>query len=372
MIFIISVEAIGRFKDSSAGKQVAVARICTWPVEVGHAGDRRVPGAEPFVATRETTNRTRMWCNTSDRNQNTRTRTEQKMSTVAFIGLGNMGIGMAGRVLAAGHELHVYNRTASRAESLVRGGARQYSTPSEACAGADAVIAMVADDLASRTVWTGPSGILSASTVPGAFAVECSTLSHDWVMELAREAKRQGLRYIDAPVTGLPDAAATGELTLLVGASALDLEAARGLLGTISRRILHFGAIGTGTVYKLMINLLGAVQIASAAEGMAIAERAGLDLNIVAEAIATGQAASPQVARNCRRMVDGNDNRDIVFTPQLRLKDVDYALQLTRKLGIGSPFGALAGTAFRQLCELGFQQKNESAIMEVARRQAPK
>jgi 3-hydroxyisobutyrate dehydrogenase len=292
------------------------------------------------------------------------------MATVAFIGLGNMGIGMAGRVLAAGHELRLYNRTASRAESLVRKGARQFSTPNEACAGADAVISMVADDRASRAVWAGPSGILSAKTAPDAFAVECSTLSHDWVTELAGEAKHQGLRYIDAPVTGLPEAAATGELTLLVGAGTRDLEAVRGLLGAISHRILHFGAIGTGTVYKLMINLLGAVQIASAAEGMAIAERAGLDLGLVAEAIAMGQAASPQVTRNCRRMVDGNHDRDIVFTPHLRLKDVDYALQLTRKLGIGSPFGVLAGTAFRKLCALGFQQKNESAILEVARTQA--
>lgn len=293
------------------------------------------------------------------------------MATVAFIGLGNMGIGMAGRVMAAGHALHVYNRTASRAESLVRRGARHCATPSEACAGADAIISMVADDPASRAVWSGPGGILSAGTVPGAFAVECSTLSHDWVMELAGQVEHQGLRYIDAPVTGLPEAAAAGELTLLVGAGTRDLEAARSLLGAISQRILHFGAIGTGTVYKLMINLLGAVQIASAAEGMAIAERAGLDLGLVAEAIATGQAASPQVTRNCRRMANGNHDRDIVFTPRLRLKDIDYALQLTRKLGIGSPFGALAGAAFRQLCALGLQQKNESAILEVARNRAP-
>ncbi|HEX4050430.1 MAG TPA: NAD(P)-dependent oxidoreductase [Steroidobacteraceae bacterium] len=293
------------------------------------------------------------------------------MAIVAFIGLGNMGIGMAGRVLDAGHALHLYNRTASRGQSLVRRGASQYATPREACAGADAVISMVADDPASRAVWTGSSGILSASTVPGAFAVECSTLSHDWVMELAEEARHQGLRYIDAPVTGLPQAAAAGELTLLVGADTHDLEAARSFLGAISQRLLHFGAIGTGTAYKLMVNLLGAIQIASAAEGMAIAERAGLDLGLVAEAVATGQAGSPQVTRNCRRMADGNHDRDIVFTPQLRLKDVDYALQLARKLGVGSPFGALAGTAFQQLCALGFQHKNESAILEVARRQTP-
>ena len=280
-------------------------------------------------------------------------------------------MGMAARVLAAGHTLSVYNRTTSRADALVRQGARSCATPIEACAGADAVISMVSDDSASRAVWNGPSGILAASLTSGAFAIECSTLSHDWIMELAAQAKRKGLRYIDAPVTGLPDSAAAGELTLLVGADTGDLEAARSLLGALSRRILHFGVVGSGTVYKLMINMIGAVQIASAAEGMAIAERAGLDLRVVADAMATGQAASPQVTRNCRRMVEGHHDRDVVFTPQLRLKDVDYALKLTQKLRIGSPFGSLAGSAFRHLCALGFQQQNESAIFEVARSQVP-
>ncbi len=130
------------------------------------------------------------------------------------------------------------------------------------------------------------------------------------------------MRYIDAPVTGLPSAAAAGELTLLVGAAVEDLQACRALLEVLSNRIIHFGPIGTGTAYKLIVNLLGAVQIASAAESMALAERAGLDLAVVSDAIASGQAASPQVVRNTRRIVEGNHDRDVVFTPTLRLKDV--------------------------------------------------
>jgi 3-hydroxyisobutyrate dehydrogenase len=291
------------------------------------------------------------------------------MTKVAFIGLGNMGIGMAGRVLAAGLTLHVYNRTASRSRTLEGQGAKAFATPREACAGADAVISMVADDGASQAIWGGTDGVLAAHLGPGAFAIECSTLSRNWVVELAANAKSKGLRYIDAPVTGLPDTAAAGELTLLIGADGADLAAARGLLNTFSRRVIHFGAVGAGTAYKLIINLLGAVQIASAAETMAIAERAGLDPRTVADAIATGQAGSPQVIRNCQRMLEGDHNRDVVFTPQLRLKDVNYALQLTRELGIGSPFGSLAGSSYQQLCALGYQEANESAILEVARAQ---
>jgi 3-hydroxyisobutyrate dehydrogenase len=292
------------------------------------------------------------------------------MLTVAFLGLGKMGIGMAARVLAAGHTLHVYNRTTGRASALVQRGARLFPTPREACAGADAIISMVADDAASRALWCGPDGVL-ASPPPGGLAIECSTLSRAWVMELAAQAASRGLRYIDGPVTGLPDAAAAGELTLLVGADPADLAAARELLSAFSQRVIHFGGVGTGTAYKLIINLLGAVQIASVAESMAIAERAGLDLRTVADAIATGQAASPQVVRNSQRMVAGNHDRDIVFTPQLRLKDVRYALELARQLGIGSPFGSQAETAFRQMYELNLQDANESAILEVARLQTP-
>jgi 3-hydroxyisobutyrate dehydrogenase len=127
-----------------------------------------------------------------------------------------------------------------------------------------------------------------------------------------------------------------------------------------------------GTAYKLLANMLGAVQIASAAETMAIAEKVGLQLGAVANALATGQAASPQVIRNTRRIADGNHNRDILFTPQLRLKDVEYALRLARRFAIGSPFGALAGESFRQLCALHHEQVNESKVIEVSRMQSPK
>jgi 3-hydroxyisobutyrate dehydrogenase len=184
-------------------------------------------------------------------------------------------------------------------------------------------------------------------------------------------ARSRGLRYIDAPVTGLPDNAAAGDLTLLVGAEAGDLENARPLLNAFSQRVIHFGAVGTGTAYKLIINMLGAVQIASAAESMALAERAGLNLQVVAEAIAIGQAASPQVVRNTRRMVEGDRNPNITFTPRLRLKDVDYALRLARQLGLGTPFGALAARAFGQLCDTGQADMNESIVIDVARHERP-
>jgi 3-hydroxyisobutyrate dehydrogenase len=289
------------------------------------------------------------------------------MARIGFIGLGKMGLGMAGRLLAAGHSLHLFNRTASKAAPLVERGAGLYASAAAACQNADVVIVMVADDQASREVWLGRDGVLARPPKPGALAIECSTLSYDWVAELALAARARGFQYIDAPVTGLPDTAAAGDLTLLVGAEAAELEAARPILAAFSKRTIHFGAVGTGTAYKLIVNLLGAVQIASAAESMALAERAGLDLDVVATALASGQAASPQVIRNTRRMVEGDSDRSVIFTPRLRLKDVDYALRLANKLSLGTPFGSLAADAFRELCNMGRGEENESHVIEVAR-----
>jgi 3-hydroxyisobutyrate dehydrogenase len=285
---------------------------------------------------------------------------------VAFIGLGMMGAGMAARLIAAGHQVSVFNRTPSKAAALAAHGARLAASPADACQDVDAVFSMVSDDAASWAVWLGDEGVLSAGLPSGVLAIECSTLSHEWVMELARKVTGRGLRYIDCPVTGLPSSAAEGSLTLLVGADEADLAAARGLLETFSNRILRFGTVGTGTAYKLIINMIGAVQIAAAAEGMALARRAGLDLNAVVEAVSSGQAASPQVVRNVRRMADGDHDHNVVFTSALRLKDVEYALRLVQGLQMTAPFGQLAQQGLVELCKRGWALANESSIFEVA------
>ncbi|HET9863871.1 MAG TPA: NAD(P)-dependent oxidoreductase [Steroidobacteraceae bacterium] len=286
---------------------------------------------------------------------------------IAFLGLGKMGSGMAARLAAAGHTLAVYNRTASRAEALRKLGARVCDSPRAAAENADVIIGMTADDESSKSMWLAERGALAADNAPDALAIECSTLSHAWVLELAARVRERGFRYVDAPVTGLPDAAAAGTLTLLVGAEASDLDAARPVFASLAARVLHFGAVGQGTAYKLMVNLLGAIQIASAAEGMALAECAGLDPRLVADAIASGQAASPQVVRNVRRFVAGDHAAAVNFTPALRLKDVEYALRLARSLDVPQQFGEVAAGIYRRLCAAGFASDNESRVIDVVR-----
>jgi 3-hydroxyisobutyrate dehydrogenase len=262
------------------------------------------------------------------------------MRRVAFIGLGRMGHGMASRYLDAGFKVAVWNRSKAKAEDLITRGAQWATSPEDAAIDADAVVTMVADDEASRAVWLTRDGA-AATMKAGTLAIECSTVSYRHALDMARELRSRGLVYIDCPVTGLPEAAAAGKLTLLVGADAADLDKARPYLAPLCSTIRHFGAVGTGTVYKLINNLMGAVQIASLAEGIAIAERAGLDMKLVAEAMATGAVASPQVIRHSARMV-ARDFSGASFTAALRRKDAAYAVALAETLLPAVPVGRAA------------------------------
>jgi 3-hydroxyisobutyrate dehydrogenase-like beta-hydroxyacid dehydrogenase len=266
------------------------------------------------------------------------------MAHVAFIGLGRMGQGMAGRYLDRGFSVAVWNRSKAKADDLVGQGARWTNSPADAADGADAVVTMVADDEASRAVWVGKDGAAKTAKA-GALAIECSTVSYQHALELARDLRTRGLAYIDCPVTGLPDAAAEGKLTLLVGAEPADLERARPYLAPLGTTIRHFGPVGTGTVYKLINNLMGAVQIAGLAEGLAIAEQAGLDMKLVLEAIESDVTASPQVIRHSRRMVARNFS-GATFTAALRHKDAAYAVTLAESLLPDVPIGRATVQAY--------------------------
>ncbi|CAN7282821.1 NAD(P)-dependent oxidoreductase [Bradyrhizobium sp. LjRoot220] len=288
------------------------------------------------------------------------------MTTVAFIGLGRMGHGMAGRYLDAGFSVAIWNRSKAKAEDLITRGARWAASPADAADGADAVVTMVADDGASRAVWLGNDG--AATTMKsGTLAIECSTVSYQHALELSRELRGRGFVYVDSPVTGLPDAAAAGRLTLLVGAEPADLEQARPYLAPLSTTIRHFGAVGSGTVYKLINNLMGAIQIAGIAEGLAIAEQAGLDMKLVLEAIETGVAASPQVIRHSKRMAERNF-ADATFTAALRQKDAAYAVALAESLLSAPPIMGRAAVQSYDRAKAYAPDDDEGKMIEIVSR----
>jgi 3-hydroxyisobutyrate dehydrogenase-like beta-hydroxyacid dehydrogenase len=288
------------------------------------------------------------------------------MTKIGFIGLGRMGHGMAGRYLDAGFSVAVWNRSKAKAEDLIARGARWASSPADAADGADAVVTMVADDAASHAVWLGKDGAAGRMKAVS-LAIECSTVSHQHALDMARELRGRGLIYIDCPVTGLPQAAASGKLTLLVGAEAADLDRAKPYLAPIGDVVRHFGAVGTGTVFKLINNLMGAVQIASLAEGVAMAEQAGLDMNLVAEALATGAVASPQVIRHSKRMV-ARDFSGASFTSALRHKDALYAVKLAESLLAEPPLVGRAAVEAYARANVQMPDEDEGRMIEIVSR----
>ncbi|MDR3711391.1 MAG: NAD(P)-dependent oxidoreductase [Puia sp.] len=278
------------------------------------------------------------------------------MQTIAVLGLGRMGQGIASCLLRAGYTVRVWNRTREKAETLLGSGALWAESPAIAVRGAGAVISMVADDDASSAVWFGADegafagksgGGLDAMT-PGSFVIECSTLSAGHVARLYEKVASLGLRYIDCPVTGVPEMAGAGKLTLLTGADPVDLEQIRPVLDSFSVTTRHFGPVGAGTAYKLMINLMGAVQIAALAEGLALAEKLGLDRETVIAAIENSAAASPQVVRYTRKMAERNYATDPAFTLGLRHKDAIYAVALAKDVSSRVALGEVAASLFAE------------------------
>ncbi|MEH6402976.1 MAG: NAD(P)-dependent oxidoreductase [Sneathiella sp.] len=289
------------------------------------------------------------------------------MANIAFLGTGNMGIGMASQLIKAGHTLTAYNRTASKAAPLAELGAKIAETPREAAQNAEVIFTMVGDDTASNNVWNGKDGVLSGPITPGILAIECSTLSYEWVQKLSKNLIDHGLSYLDCPVTGLPTAAALGELTLLIGGDVETLAEAQPFLTPISNNQILFGPIGSGTAYKLIVNLMGSVQIAALAEGMLAAEKAGLNMERVAETLRSGACGSPQVHINTPAMVSGDHEKDVLFSAKWRLKDTDYGYKFAQKMGTSSNLAKESLKHFQKLVDAGFENSAGSKVIDVMR-----
>jgi len=289
------------------------------------------------------------------------------MARIGFLGTGNMGIGMAARLLEAGHRVRVFNRTKTKAAPLIEKGAVFADTPQQAAQGAEAIIAMVGDDVASRAIWLGDEGALAATPAKKAVIIECSTLSHDWVIELSRIVKDSGLSYLDCPVTGFPEAAASGELTLFLGGDKQTISLAQPYLTPLSVAQIHFGKVGAGTAYKLIVNLMGSIQIAAAAEGLLVAEKAGLDLDLVAKALGMGGSGSPQVTRNSKLMVEAEHDKNVMFNAYWRLKDTRYGVKFADKMGQQTPLGKVAEEIFQKLVDAGHGKLADSKVIDILR-----
>jgi 3-hydroxyisobutyrate dehydrogenase len=280
---------------------------------------------------------------------------------IAFFGLGIMGSGMARRLLINGFPLTVFNRNAEKSTPFAAEGALVAASPREAAAQADVIISMVADDSASRSLWLGDHGALAAVR-PGTVCIECSTVSVNWVRELASAAGKKKCEFLDAPVTGSKTHAAAGELNFIVGGSATTLEKVRPVLAAMSKTILPLGPVGSGALLKLINNFVCGVQVAALAEAMAMIERSGLDRAKALEIIANGAPGSPLVKAVSTRMTTQD------FTPnfllRLMAKDLNYAILEGGKLSVELKTAVAALEEFQRGIAAGHGEKDIAAVVK--------
>lgn len=279
---------------------------------------------------------------------------------IAFLGLGIMGGGMARRLLTSGFPLTVFNRNAEKSKPFAAAGAQVAGSPREAAAQADFIISMVADDTASRSLWLGEHGALAAAR-SGAVCIECSTVTVNWVRELAAAAAQKKCEFLDAPVTGSKTQAASGELSFIVGGEAATLDKARPVLAAMSKAIIHLGPTGSGALLKLINNFVCGVQIAALAEAMAMIERSGLDRAKALEILTNGAPGSPLVKAVSTRMTTPD------FTPNFMLrlmaKDLGYAILEGGKLSVELTTAAAALEAFQRAIAAGHGEQDIAAVV---------
>ena len=215
---------------------------------------------------------------------------------IGFLGLGKMGTPMALHLIAAGHELRVWNRTEGRTEPLLREGAIAAATPAEAELGTDAVITMLFDDAANEEVLFGPNGLMDAMS-PGALHISCSTISVALSERLTAEHARRGQEFIAAPVFGRPNVAEEGRLWVVVAGAENAIAKARPLLEPLSRGISVVGAEPRQAhAVKLGGNFLITMMVQSLSESFVYAEKQGIDPAIFFEAVNSALFQSPLYA----------------------------------------------------------------------------
>jgi 3-hydroxyisobutyrate dehydrogenase-like beta-hydroxyacid dehydrogenase len=288
------------------------------------------------------------------------------MTTVAFLGLGRMGLPMAANVRKAGHELVVWNRTASKASDFAElHGAQSAVTPVECVEGADVVISMLADDDAVLTAHTGPEGTFGAVR-PGAVVVDMSTIAVGTARRLEAEGSRHGVAFVDAPVSGSVAAATAGNLTIMAGGTPEAVATARPVLEAMGQSVIHLGDSGAGASMKLSVNTVVHLLNGAVSEALVLAERSGIDRHAAYEVFLNSAIAAPFVHYR-QAAFEQPEETPVAFRLTLAAKDLRNALALADQVGAVLPHAAGALQILGEAEDAGFADHDESAVAEYLR-----
>ncbi len=286
---------------------------------------------------------------------------------IGFIGLGTMGGPMASRLVRAGHDVVVHNRTRSREEPLAALGAGRAQDPRACAAGREVVFTMVSDTPDLESVVLGDSGAVHGLE-KGAVLVDMSTVGPSATRRLAEELGARGVDMLDAPVSGGSEGAENGTLSIMVGGEGSALERVRPLLEVLGKTITHVGPSGAGQVAKAVNQVIIAGAYASVAEGMALAQRSGVDTNALLRALSGGAAGSWVLSNRAPNMLAGR--YPLGFRTRLHRKDLGIALAEARDLGVSMPVAAYVEQVETGLVGRGYGDEDVSNVARVVREMA--
>ncbi|HEU4912305.1 MAG TPA: NAD(P)-dependent oxidoreductase [Actinomycetes bacterium] len=285
---------------------------------------------------------------------------------VAVVGTGRMGSAMVDRLVSAGHDVRVYNRTRARAEAVAAAhGLPVAPTPREAVADAEVVLVSLADDAAVREAYLGPDGIVAGLGVDTVVA-DTSTVDPETIRALGEDVARAGSTLLDTPVSGSVSVVEAGQILVMAGGDPASVEKARPALEAFSRRILVLGPLGSGATMKLAVNSLVHALNVALAEALVLAEKAGVERSAAYEVFASGATAAPFVLYK-RQAYEDPGSAPVAFAIDLVAKDLDLASALAERVGAQVPQLTVNRAVVQRALDAGLGQADLSAVAEVFR-----
>lgn len=286
---------------------------------------------------------------------------------IGYIGLGIMGLPMAGHLLKAGYSLTVFSRTKSKADALLAAGAKWANSPAEVANASDVVITCLPDTPDVQAVLTGQSGVQSVQKA-GQICIDMSTIAPNATQALSKRLAQDGITLLDAPVSGGQNGAIEAKLSIMVGGEKAALEKVRPILETLGRTITHCGPSGYGQMTKLVNQVMVVHTIMSIAEGLAFAEKAGLDLQTTFDATSAGAAGSHSLKILGPKIIAGDLKP--AFAIDLQQKDLRLVLEFAEQIKQPLPGIALIKQLFTVLQAQGRGRDGTHALVDVIRQLA--
>jgi len=294
---------------------------------------------------------------------------------VGFIGLGNMGKGMAANLVTKGHSLVVNDVNAAAVSELVSMGATAASSPEEVASQSDTIVTMLPNNSIVSGVYTAADTGIFAAAREGSLLIDCSTVDPALSKQLACQAAGKKCNFVDAPVSGGVNAAAAGSLTFMVGADTEEVfSTAETLLKDMGAKVTHCGGVGTGGAVKICNNMLLAVTMIGTSEAMNLGIKLGLDPKLLAGIMgsATGRCWPVDTYNPCPGVFDNvpssNDYKG-GFGTALMTKDLGLAQDAATRTQAATPLGSLAHQMYRVMCNAGYAEKDFSSAFKFLKEQ---